>query len=331
MKRRLVLFAIAGALAITAGCKGKKEGAAPTGVKVGLILPNASQPYYQAVRRAVDRVAAERGYEVLAEEGDGKSATQKAALERLAERGANAVLVSSIDPEELEPALEGAISKNVYAVVMERPIEDADTSSTVVFNHELAGQLLADFLGSELKSGGSVALLTGGGAPGEKKRAEAFRSYLAEKFPTIKIAAESSAKAAEAPAAAKKLIAGKKLDAAVALNADAGAALAAAIGAGAGKPFVATYGGREELIEGLKTEGPIRLVVEPLPQWLGERSAKLAWRIVTNKPAPSLVELPLQPVTRENLDTYHGWDGVIPENMNVPWTSELSLQTKREE
>lgn len=298
---------------------------------MGLILPDASQPYYQALRRAVDRVAAERGYEVLAEDGAGKAATQTAALERLTQKGVNAVLVASIDPDGMEAAVDGAVAKNVYAVLMEQPIEDAEASSTVVFNHELAGQLLADFLGSELKSGGSVALLTGGGSPGEKKRAVAFRNYLADEFPNIKIAAEAEAKAAEAPAAAKKLVAGNKLDAVVALNANAGAAAAAAIGSGAGKPFVATYGGREDLIAALKTEGPIRLVVEPLPQWLGDRSAKLAWRIVTNKPSPSLVELPVQPVTRENLDTYLGWDGVIPENMNVPWTSELSLQVRRED
>jgi len=328
--RRSVLVVMAGLLVVVgAGCKKESKKAAPSGIKVGVLLPDASEPYYQAVRRAMDRVASERGYEILAEDAQGKAASQTEAIARLAGQGAKVVLVDSLDPKAMEPAVEGVLAKDVYAVLMERPIEDSDASSTVVFNHELAGQLLADFLGSQLQSGGTVAVLTGGGTPGEKKRLEAFLEYLKEKHPTIKLAGQPIT---GDPATAAKGIAAKKLDAVVALNPAAGAALAAAVGPGAGKPFVATYGGREDLIEALKkADSPIRLVVEPLPQWLGDRAAKLAWRIVTNKGVSTLVELPLQPVTRENLDTYHGWDGAIPENMAVPWTSDLSLEIKRDE
>lgn len=333
VNRRLVLYGIAGLLTAASGCKKKDGDVVLSGIKVGLLVPDASSPYYQAVHRGVSRIAADRGYEVLLEDGAGSAATQAEALERLVEQGASAIIASPVDAKELQTPIEDAISKGAYVVLLEREVEGPDVSATVVFNHTLAGELLADYLGSQLQSGGPVLVLTGGGTPGEKKRLQAFKRHLSEKLPAVKVAAEESLpEDADGEAVVTRLLTRHKPAAVVAMNADAGAAAAAAIGGGAGKPFVATYGGRESLIEALKTsDSPVRLVVEPLPQWLGDRSAKLAWRIVSNKPTPTSVELPLQPVTRENLDTYHGWDGVIPANMVTPWPSDLSLEAKREE
>lgn len=335
MNRRFVLIGAAALLVTASGCKKSKEKeVAPSGVKVGLVLPDSSSPYYQAVKSGIQKIATERQYELLMDDAQGKASEQTRIVEQYLQKGVSVLLVSAIDAEKLKPTLEKATEQKIYVVAMERLLPDLDTSTSITFDHELSGRLLADYLGSELKSGGKVGVLTGGGTPGEKKRLEAFQSYLREKYPSIQVADQQTAReeAEQAGAAQKLLTKNSGLKAVVALNPQAGVAATAAARSAAGKPLVVSYGGSTKLIDELKkADSPLQLVLEPLPQWAGDRAGRVSWRIVSNKPTPSSIVLPVQPVTRENLDTYHGWDGVIPENMTVPWKSDLILELKREE
>ena len=316
------------------GCKGKKDKeVAPAGIKIGLVLPDNSTPYYQTVAKEVAKIAGERQIELVQANAKGKAAEQVSAIEDALQKKVSVLIVSPVDPKLVEPAVKKAVEQNVYVVLLERPLEDVEVSCTVTFNHELAGKLLADYLGKKLTGGGRVGVLSGGGTPGEKKRLDAFRDYLKEKFPAVKVAAEQSAReeAAQA-AAAQKLIGGSELAAVVAFNPAAGKAAVEAVRKKSGKTIVVSYGGRTDLIEELKkADSPLQLVTEPLPNWLGDRAGRLSWRIINNKSTPSLIELPVQPVVREKLDVYHGWDGVLPENMLVPWESDLSLDVKKDE
>lgn len=322
-------------LVATPGCKKHKEKeVAPSGVKVGLVLPDSSSPYYQAMKSGIQKIATDRQYELVADDAQGKASEQTRIVEQYVQKGINVLLVSAIDAEKLKPTLEKATGQKIYVVALERPLADMDVSTSITFDQELAGRLLADYLGNQLKSGGKVGVITGGDTPGEKKRLEAFQSYLREKYPSIQVADQETARGeAEQTGAVQRLLSKNSgLKAVVALNPQAGIAAAAAAGSAAGKPFVVTYGGNPKLIAELKKpDSPLQLVLEPLPQWVGDRAGRVSWRIVSNKPTPSSIELPVQPLTRDNLDTYHGWDGVIPENMLVPWKSDLVLELKREE
>ena len=335
MNRRLVLMGAAAFLVATPGCKKHKEKeVAPSGVKVGLVLPDSSSPYYQAMKSGIQKIATDRQYELVADDAQGKASEQTRIVEQYVQKGINVLLVSAIDAEKLKPTLEKATGQKIYVVALERPLADMDVSTSITFDQELAGRLLADYLGNQLKSGGKVGVITGGDTPGEKKRLEAFQSYLREKYPSIQVADQETARGeAEQTGAVQRLLSKNSgLKAVVALNPQAGIAAAAAAGSAAGKPFVVTYGGNPKLIAELKKpDSPLQLVLEPLPQWVGDRAGRVSWRIVSNKPTPSSIELPVQPLTRDNLDTYHGWDGVIPENMLVPWKSDLVLELKREE
>jgi len=335
VNRRLVLMGAAAFLVATPGCKKHKEKeVAPSGVKVGLVLPDSSSPYYQAMKSGIQKIATDRQYELVADDAQGKASEQTRIVEQYVQKGINVLLVSAIDAEKLKPTLEKATGQKIYVVALERPLADMDVSTSITFDQELAGRLLADYLGNQLKSGGKVGVITGGDTPGEKKRLEAFQSYLREKYPSIQVADQETARGeAEQTGAVQRLLSKNSgLKAVVALNPQAGIAAAAAAGSAAGKPFVVTYGGNPKLIAELKKpDSPLQLVLEPLPQWVGDRAGRVSWRIVSNKPTPSSIELPVQPLTRDNLDTYHGWDGVIPENMLVPWKSDLVLELKREE
>ena len=68
-----------------------------------------------------------------------------------------------------------------------------------------------------------------------------------------------------------------------------------------------------------------------LPQRLGDRAARMAWRIVSNKSTPGRLELPPVPVVKDNAGSYSAWQNEPPEHQEIPWKSDLVLEVKREE
>ena len=73
------------------------------------------------------------------------------------------------------------------------------------------------------------------------------------------------------------------------------------------------------------------MTVAVLPQRLGARGARIAWRIAANKRTPSRAGLPPLPITRDNYGTFPGWEAPQPANITIPWQSELELTEKRED
>ncbi|HTE17591.1 MAG TPA: sugar ABC transporter substrate-binding protein [Armatimonadota bacterium] len=341
--RPLLALFLAGVIGVAGGCKKKeKDPAGPLGVKIGLVLPDAGDPFYKAVQAAAQEEAKdpERSFELLVQDAKGKASEQARGVEQLVQQGANVILVSPIDVQKLRPALQKANNAKVYLVMLEASAPDVDVSTTVEFNQELVGELCADYLAQRLKSGGRVGIIGSGKAPGEPQRLQAFKEYLRRKQPSIQVVDEVAAdsEAGQRAAVENLLKANPNLSAVYTLT-DEIAMLATGViraraggGAASGAPFVVSYGGLPRAVEELQKPGsPLAMTVAALPQRLGARSARIAWRIAANKPTPSHVGLPLLPVTKDNYGTFPGWEGQVPASITIPWTSELELKEKRED
>ena len=262
-------------------------------------------------------------------------------MEQLVQQGANVIIVSPIDVQKLRPALQKANSAKVYLVMLEESAPDVDVSTTVEFNQELVGELCADYVAQRLKSGGQVGIVGTGTSPGEAQRLQAFKEYLRRKQPSIQVVDEVAAdtEAGQRAAVENLLKANPNLSAVYTLTDEiamlATGVIRARAGQGAasgGAPFVVSYGGLPRAVEELQKPGsPLAMTVAALPQRLGARSARIAWRIAANKPTPSEVGLPLLPVTKDNYGTFPGWEGQVPASITIPWTSELELKEKRED
>ena len=194
--RPLLALFLAALVGVAAGCKSKqKKAAAPLGVKVGLVLPDGSNPYYKALQRAVQEESRdpERTFELLVQDAKGKASEQVRGVEKLLQQDVAVILISPIDISTLRPALRKANDAKVYLVMLEETDPEVDVSTTVEFNQELAGQLCADYLGSRLKSGGKVGIVGSETSPGEPQRFQAFKEYLRRKHPSIQVVGETTA------------------------------------------------------------------------------------------------------------------------------------------
>src|SRR5690348_81400 len=104
----LILFAALLLVAMT-GCKKKKQGSdVPKGTKVGLVLPDGSQPYYQAIQRWAEELAEEKGYALIVQDAGGKASEQVRGIEELLQQDVSVIIVSPLDRAAIRPALQKA-------------------------------------------------------------------------------------------------------------------------------------------------------------------------------------------------------------------------------
>lgn len=325
-------------LVVTAGCKKKNRGSdVPKGAKVGLVLPN-SGPYYQAVQKSAEELAQEKGYALVVQDAKGKASEQVRAIEQLLQQDVSVILVSPLELETVRPALQKAIEKKIYVVMLEEVDGNIDISTSVEHNQELAGQLAADYLAHKFKSGAKVAVLGSEADHGEPDRLTAFKEYLRRKQPSLDLVAEETnpTEAGQRALVDSLLKAHPDLDAIYALTDRIALFATEAIRAGkkgGGKsPIVVTYGGEPEAVAEVQKAGsPLEMLVGVFPQDLGERAGRLAYRIMTNKSTPSHAYLKVLPITKDNYGSYPTWDQPAPQDLTVPWTSELKIENKKED
>ncbi len=334
--RFLTVAALAGCLpALLTGCR-QADDEGPQGVKMGLVLADASSPYGQAIQRGANVVAQKHHVEIVLKDAKGNPQTQAAELESLQGGGVGVILLEPVDPAAMQASAKKVVDAKTYLVTLDRTIPNTDISTQVEFDPQLAGQLAADFCRFRLSSGGMVALLKGAGTPGEGERLKALRAYLKEKAPKIQVAGEVSATDAGAARTAAERLLASHPDLA-ALYADSDAYALAAVEAvrshasGGPAPFVIGYGGGDAAVTELKkADSPLQLTLATVPMRLGRVSAQSGWNIVSNKAAASRAGLVVLPVTRETAGAYPGWAGDLPKKPDVPWPSELRLEGKRE-
>lgn len=327
----LALSLTACAAGLMSGCR-HKESEGPEGVKMGLMLADATTPYGQAVVKGAQEVAGKRKFELIVKDAHGSAQAQATDLESLTTAGVSVVMIQPIKPDTLKSAAKKASDAKIYLVSLERKIPDADVSTHVEFNPELAGQLAADYFGSHLKAGGKVAVLKGAGTPGEAERLKAFRDYLKDKYPSVQLVGEESAADANSAKAAAGKIHGAHADLnGIYADSDAfGMAAADALRSASGA-MVVCYGGGQEAVNAVKSgNSPLQMTLAMVPVHLGVISARSGWSIVSNKPAPSHAGLVVFPVTKENAGQFKGWGEDLPKNPEIPWQSELHLEGKRE-
>lgn len=313
-------------LVVLTGC-GRREKAGAPGLRVGLALPDASQPFYQAVRDGCRDFADEQGAELLLHDAGGELDEQSSGVSGLLSGEAPVVMVAPIDPERLSEPISLASSSEKYLVMLEREPQGESVSAVVRFNEDLAGRLAASYFDHRLQGSGRVVILNDL-APVGKDLVEAFRIDVMrggrEEVKTIQVRDEK-----DYAAAAQRVLAERP----AAIFATGDAAALALVEAAEGvdpRPIIAAYGGSPEALQALDSNRGLDLVLARPARQLGSAAARIALRIAKNEGAPQELLLPVFPVTRENRRAYPGWDKPMPKEFTVPWPTSLKIKTERE-
>lgn len=327
--RREILALLAGAAAACAGCKHKGEDG-PAGAKIGYSLADLSVPYQQAMQAGARGYAREHRFDLLFADAKGDASTQDRQIQRLLKQGISVVVIDPVDPTKLSAGLQKARSAGIYIVMLERSSPKEEVATLVDFNQELAGRLAADYLVRKAPAVAAVAILRAGGDAPEKQRVAAFRKYLQQHKPGMRVVSEQAA-AGDGTEESKRLLSAHPDLSAIYAGSDVLARSAAgAVSAAGGKAVVIAYGSEPATADEIKKGGPLALMTAGVPQHLGLAGARSAWRIAGNEPVTPHLSMPLLPVTRDNLGEYPGWTHAPPRKPEIPWPSDLELKPRRE-
>ena len=188
IKACLVFLAIA---ACTSGCGGDSREPA---LRIAMIAKNAGNPVFTAAKRgALTRareIEAETGVGIdvewrTPEQEDGRLQAEQ--VQRAAERGADAVLISCVDAGEVTPAIDAAAAMGTQVMTFDSDAAGSARFSYVGLDNQAAGVRLMQELAAVLNGRGKVAVLAGNpDAPNLQARVQGLLAAAGD-FPNIEI------------------------------------------------------------------------------------------------------------------------------------------------
>jgi len=137
---------------------------------IGVVIPDISNPFFADIVRAIDDVAASRGYNTIICNTDWNLNKEKEALTLLSSRQVDGIIVA---PSEVAPHTSKLKLNNTPVVIMTRSSSDFDSVET---DHFKGGYLVAKHF---VDLGHTCFACIGGATPSEPKY-EGFRTGLAD-------------------------------------------------------------------------------------------------------------------------------------------------------
>jgi ribose transport system substrate-binding protein len=210
LKQRTVTFlAIAGAIALMAGCA---KSSAPTTAQspgagtpaasgnagsksIGVSLLDLQAQFYQAMEQGMKDEAGKYGYSIVFTDANHDQAKQTSQVEDFISKHVDVIILSPADSKAVGPAIVEANNANV-------PVFTADIASTaskgVVVAHIASdniqgGQVAADLMCAALKGSGDIAIIDEPEVTSVQDRVKGFKQELAAKCPNVRIVADQTA------------------------------------------------------------------------------------------------------------------------------------------
>jgi len=136
-------------------------------VTIGFLQRTLTAPYYVAMWAEAERLAAEKGFTLVANQADGDAVKQMSQLEDMIARGVDAVVVNAVDPVTTKTAFQEAVEAGLTVVFIDTEIPGIGAAATFGADNEgigvLAGEIAAARIGP-----GPIKIGVLAGAPGDK-------------------------------------------------------------------------------------------------------------------------------------------------------------------
>ncbi len=302
---------------------------------IGFTVMDISNPFFVACEQGARSVVEARGDSLQVVNGDSSASKQLSAVEDFVQRQVACVLLNPVNSDAAGAAVEKANAAKIPVVTFDVNASGGEIACFVESNNVLAGKLCADYIGWRLKGKGSVVIIDHPGVTSVRQRTAGFKERLAEKYPDIQIATTLVGQGKRGPSmkVTEHILGGDaKFDAIFAINDPTGLGATKAVkDAGVKGVFVVAIDGAPDAVAELKTEGsPFAMSVAQFPNEIARTAAAMAYDLLDGKPVPKHIKVPVMPVTRDNLATYPGWAGTMPEQVTVPWESDLTIERETE-
>ncbi|HEY9620715.1 MAG TPA: ABC transporter substrate-binding protein [Crinalium sp.] len=282
---------------------------------VGVTVGDLGNPFFVQIGHGAEAKAKQIG-------GDGTRVTvvssgydlnqQINQMENFVSSGANLILLNAADSKGIAPAVIQAKQAGATVIAVDVAAEGG-VDATVTSNNVQAGELACQYIVDRLNGQGNVVIINGPPVSAVADRVKGCQSVFS-KNPNIKVL--SSDQNAEGSregglrVMSDLLTSFQKIDAVFAINDPTGiGADLAAKQAQRKEFFIVGVDGAPEAVQVMKQEGTLFVATAAQdPFRMAERAVEVGVDIINGNPPPDkTVLVPVQLVTRDNVDQYKGW------------------------
>lgn len=294
------------------------------GKRIGLSLESGANLFFRDLTEAVRAAADEQGVEVLTREYDTAAEHQCDDIAELLDAGVEALIISPVSTA-VAGALTAAEARGVPVITVDRAVEGAVVAH-VTSDNRLGGRLAAGLLSDMLPAGGEVAII--GQPPGTStlERIEGFTEALTEHAHLRMVARIDAAydHARAHGATVEALRAHPQLRGIFATNdVTVQGVLVALRDVGRdGDVIVVGYDATPQGCEEIMRGGPLCGEVAQFPARIGRTAVELWVAHLRGEEAPRRVEVPVELVTRENVERFTGAERLLRVRRGEVWTAE---------
>jgi inositol transport system substrate-binding protein len=144
---------------VTGACSRKSEG---DSTQIVASLHDMTEPFFVAVKRALDSEAKQLGVTVSVEDGQSNSAKQTADIEAAVAGGAQGIILAPNDVNALAPGVEEVIKAGIPIVTLDRRVDNTSAQVPHVGADNVAGgRMMAQWVIDSFPNGARVLLITG--------------------------------------------------------------------------------------------------------------------------------------------------------------------------
>jgi len=297
--------------------------AEPQGKKIALVITNVAQAYIATIAKSVTDTGKRFGMEVSTFSSPFDAALQAQQMDDAIARKYDMIILIAVSEQAIVPAATRAHQAGVPMITLIQPPKPGTESFYLTNIGEdqpglgrIAGEQLVAAFKASGREGGKVVAITGALQEGTAPlRLNAFKEAI-KANPKIELAAVEDAKwdTARSRQIASQLLArfasqgGIQAIYGMADNMAAGiidAVESAGLkpGAGPGNVIVVSSNCGPQGIQAIK-DGKLYSTATQIPTLLGERAAEAAADYFTGKTLPKIVRLPIEPITRTNVDKW---------------------------
>ncbi|MCB1468204.1 MAG: ABC transporter substrate-binding protein [Rhizobiaceae bacterium] len=281
---------------------------------VGVTLGNLGNPFFVTLAKGAEEKAKELGGDqakVTVDSADDDLGKQTNQIDNFIAAQVDLILLNPVHPEGIMPAVMRAKEAGIPVIAVDAAAEGVD--AMITSNNVQAGEKACQFIVDRLKGKGDVVIIDGPPVTAVTDRIKGCKSVFA-KNPGIKILSDNQngrgSREGGLEMMTNLLIAFPKIDAVFAINdpTATGADLAARQ-AQRSEFFIAGVDGAPVAVEALKDKDSLFLATAAQnPLRMAKEGVEIGYQIKQgNAPAESTILIPVELITRDNVDQYQGW------------------------
>ena len=233
-------------------------------------------------------------------------------LDNFIASGANLILLNAADSKGIAPAVVRAKAAGVTVVAVDVGAEGG-VDATVTSNNKQAGQLDGKFVADRLKGKGQVVIVNGPPVSAVTDRVAGFLEEI-KKYPDIKILSQDQNAGGSRDGGLRVmtdlLTAFPKIDAVFAINDPTAIGCDLAAKQAQRKDFfIVGVDGAPDIVPALKDKDSlIAASAAQDPYAMAQKAVQIGYDVMNGKkPAEELTLIPVDLITKDNVDQYKGW------------------------